>query len=544
MTAVTSVIQGPGDLIAIKAAPRSDELRQIPLSELVESPWNPRKHFDPAKLAEMAESLKKGQLAPIIVRPTRMRLASTTRYEIGAGHRRFRSAPMAGLTSLLAIVRDLDDVAFLELLNIENRQRDDIEPLDEAHGFKLLMEKAGYDVAKLAARIGLSTRYVYDSLTLLKLVPAVRKYLEERTITRAHAILIARLTPGQQLKVMGTPNGIRGQYSHTGGGLFEYEDAGSAGQAELPLKQGVKVRSVRELQSFINDRVRFRPEQNDLPNLFPAAAVAVEQAGKGDELPPVYISYEHSLSQEAKDGKQRTYTKVSWRRADGRQGSKTCEWSRWGIVAAGPYRGDAFRVCVNRDKCDKHFGAAKAKLKRDRARYGMGSSGGAPDTSIKANLKRQQEEDRREVLDAQIAILIKERAPQWANEVMALASQIKMPKQIAEFIAKEQRVVTIGLEEVVDGYDDHATQHAADIFAAMRGRLPGKWTLGYSNTPQPRDEKAAVIALALLFWFMTATKKLDDELTTAADKIVKAAEAAKTKKAEKKPATKKAKKSR
>jgi ParB/RepB/Spo0J family partition protein len=172
-------------------APRSGALLQIQLVQLVESPWNPRKHFDPAKLAEMAESLRKGQLAPIIVRPIS---GKHERYEIGAGHRRFRSAPAAGLTSLLAIVRDLDDVAFLELLTIENKQREDVAPLDEANGFKLLMEKAGYDVAKLAARIGLSTKYVYDRLKLLQLVPAAKKLLEDGVITAGHAILLARLS--------------------------------------------------------------------------------------------------------------------------------------------------------------------------------------------------------------------------------------------------------------------------------------------------------------------------------------------------------------
>lgn len=110
------------------------ELRRIPLEQLVESPWNPRKHFDPAKLAETAESLRtNGQLTPIIVRPWHKHsgtgAAVGDRYEIGAGHRRFRAAPQADLTSLLAVVRPLDDVAFLELLTIENKQREDVTPL-------------------------------------------------------------------------------------------------------------------------------------------------------------------------------------------------------------------------------------------------------------------------------------------------------------------------------------------------------------------------------------------------------------------------------
>jgi len=126
MTAVTDRDRNRPVEAEKQVVPQSPgELIRIPLTQLVESPWNPRKHFDPVKLAEMVDSLKKGQLAPIIVRPTlKQRLAErsnkpetspdTALYEIGAGHRRYRAAPAAGLTSLLAIVRDLDDVAFLE----------------------------------------------------------------------------------------------------------------------------------------------------------------------------------------------------------------------------------------------------------------------------------------------------------------------------------------------------------------------------------------------------------------------------------------------
>lgn len=534
MTAIAS--PPPSERAAALTELTQGVLRRIQLSELVESPWNPRKHWDPVKLAEMADSLRKGQLTPITVRPI---VGKHDRYEIGAGHRRYRAAPAAGLTSLLAVVREIDDVAFLELLTIENKQREDVAPLDEAAGFRLLMEKAGYDVAKLAARIGLSTKYVYDRLKLLQLVPEAKQYLEDGTITAGHAILLARLTPADQKRVMGNPKTVNRAYG-AGSGLWEGEEADhDPDQPGLELKLPVKAVSVRELATYINDHVRFRPEENDLPNLFPAAAAALQNA-EPDDLDPVYITYDHVLRDSAKDGKQRTYSVVSWRRADGKQKSKVCDWSRIGIVAAGRDRGDAFRVCVNRDKCVVHFSASARRKKKSAPASGGASS--VNDTSIKANLKREQEQERQELVDAQIGILIKERSLPWANEVMALAGQIKMPKQIAEYLAADQGAVSRGLEDIVDGYDDDVTQHAPDILAAIRGRLPGKWATGYNHTPKPRDEKAAIVGLALLFWFATATKKLDDELDAAAEKIVKAAEAVKPKKVEKKPAQKKAKK--
>lgn len=373
------------------------ELRQIPLGELVESPWNPRKHYDPAKLAEMVESLKKGQLAPIIVRPAQWPLVGKAvgdpgtprKYEIGAGHRRFRSAPGAGLTSLLAIVRDMDDVAFLELLTIENKQRDDVTPLDEANGFRLLMEKAGYDVAKLSARIGLSTKYVYDRLKLLQLTPEAKKLLEDGAITAGHAILLARLTPSDQQRVIGKAS--RNRYAGNSGGLFEFEDAeGEPDQGRLKLDEKVKARSVRELATYINDHVRMPPDQVD-PFLFPETA-AVLQAAAEEELKIVHISYDSSLRVEARDSKKRTYSAVSWKRADGKKGSKTCDHSCIGVVVAGPGRGQALRVCVNRDKCKTHFGADKARAKRHRTMYGLGSNDGG--NAIQENLRRKREADR------------------------------------------------------------------------------------------------------------------------------------------------------
>ncbi len=394
------------------------ELLRIPLAQLIESPWNPRKHFDPAKLAETAASLRaNGQLTPITVRPYRATdgrhlVDPGPHYEIGAGHRRFRAAKQIGLASLLAVVRPLDDVAFLELLTIENKQREDVTPLDEAAGFKLLMEKAGYDVQKLANRIGLSVKYVYDRLKLLQLVPEAKKYLEEGTITAGHAILLARLKPADQKRVMGDPKRTNRYDYDSGGGLFQAEYADhDPDQPSLELPEDtVKARSVRELATYINDHVRFRPQELD-PFLFPTAAAALQNA-EPDDLDPVYITYDHQLKFDAKDHKVRTYGVSSWRRADGKQKSKTCAWSRIGIVAAGRDRGDAFRVCVNRDKCEVHFKAsARAKARRAKAPSNGSATGGG--TSIQENLRRDREEKARAAEEAR-----------WTKAVPALAAAL------------------------------------------------------------------------------------------------------------------------
>jgi len=379
------------------------ELLRIPLSELLESPWNPRKHWDPVKLAEMADSLRKGQLTPITVRPI---AGKHERYEIGAGHRRFRAAPAAGLTSLLGIVRDMDDVTFLELLTIENKQRDDVTPLDEANGFKLLMEKAGYDVAKLAARIGLSTKYVYDRLKLLQLIPAAKKLLEENVITAGHAILLARLTPTDQKRAIGDLEDVAesGEYAAKRESLLLRPDYAADGE-ELPLHDRVKPVSVREFQQAIQEKIRATPERLD-PFLFPESAAALE-AAKEEKLGVIHITREWRVDDQARDEKIKTFGSQAWERADGKPEedyhtgrptkSKTCAFSRYGFVASGPGQGEVFKVCINKQKCAIHWPeqvkAAKARAKRAKS--------GKSDSSAKPKLDRYELEEQRRVAERQ-----------------------------------------------------------------------------------------------------------------------------------------------
>lgn len=430
-------------------ASQTNQLREIPLGILRESPWNPRKHFDPDKLAEMADSLAKGQLTPIIVRPFPVGPGSPDAafFEIGAGHRRFRAAPQAGLKTLLAVVRDLDDVAFLELLTIENKQRDDIDPLDEAAGYELLMKKAGYDVEKLANRIGLSKDYVYNRLLLLKLIPELKDYLRTRVITAGHGVLLGRLKPSDQKRVMGNPSRMNRYGYRDGTGLFQPEHADhDPDQPGLALKQPIKARSVREVATWINDHVRFRPEENDLPNLFPATAAVLEEA-KDEDLAPVYITYDHQLKFDAKDQKTRTYGVSSWRRADGKQRSKTCDWSRIGIVAAGPSRGEAFRVCVNRDKCDVHFKAARSAAKRRRTEAAKYSEGFAePGDAGESSWEKQ--ERIRQAKQKALAARLEKAQPALLHALKAViaALPVSASSKLGRFFVNESDTPTVPKE--------------------------------------------------------------------------------------------------
>lgn len=165
----------------------------IPIDQVKESKLNPRKRYDEVKMKELTESIRgKGILTPLLVR------TQDGFYEIAAGTRRYRAALTAGLKEVPVIIRKLNDVEFLEIITIENLQREDVHPMEEASGFRDLMKRGGYDVATIAAKVGKSESYVYQRLKLADLIPeAQRAFLEEK-ITAGHAILIARLQSQDQ----------------------------------------------------------------------------------------------------------------------------------------------------------------------------------------------------------------------------------------------------------------------------------------------------------------------------------------------------------
>lgn len=241
----------------------TDSFRLIPLDQIKPSPTNPRRTFDPAKLAELAASIKeKGVLQPVLVRPLAGDYAAyvvrnrsgkalvevlapdaakdeppwqvvylktpkgedpvasswhdkadaekeaaflntaegkqhATSFELVAGERRYRASKLAGVAAIPALVRDLDDRAVLEVQVVENDQREDVAPLEQAEGYKALVA-AGYDVPAIAAKIGRSPNYVYSRLALADLVEPLRGHLRAGYLPFAHATLLARLPAASQ----------------------------------------------------------------------------------------------------------------------------------------------------------------------------------------------------------------------------------------------------------------------------------------------------------------------------------------------------------
>ncbi len=164
-------------------------IRMLDLSLIKESPTNPRKTYNQAKDDELGESVSKlGVLQPVLVRP-----AVGADFELVIGHRRFRAAKKAGLLEIPAMVREMTDLEVLEAQVVENTQREDVHPLEEAEAFERLHQAYGQSVDEIAAKVGKSRAYVYGRLKLCALSPKARAAAFAGKIGAETALLIARI---------------------------------------------------------------------------------------------------------------------------------------------------------------------------------------------------------------------------------------------------------------------------------------------------------------------------------------------------------------
>jgi ParB family chromosome partitioning protein len=176
-----------GDMATMEGSKLAEAgaLRRLPINSVIANPKNPRRDFDPDQLDELTNSIReKGVMQPLLVRPS---AADPNIFEIIAGERRWRASQKAGLHDVPVIVRDVDDKEALELAIIENVQRADLNPLEEAQGYGQLMEQFDYTQQDLAQVIGKSRSHVANTLRLLKLPRDVRDMLARGELTAGHA---------------------------------------------------------------------------------------------------------------------------------------------------------------------------------------------------------------------------------------------------------------------------------------------------------------------------------------------------------------------
>ena len=178
---------------ALEARP-GDTLQTLPIDALTPGKYQPRRTMSEDKLDELAESIKaQGVIQPLVVREVRSGAGRT--WEIIAGERRWRASRRAGLTEVPAVVREVDDRTVVAMALIENIQREDLNPLEEAQALQRLIEEFMLTHAQAAGAVGRSRAAVSNLLRLLELPPAIRKLLEERRLEMGHARALLTLSP-------------------------------------------------------------------------------------------------------------------------------------------------------------------------------------------------------------------------------------------------------------------------------------------------------------------------------------------------------------
>ncbi len=177
-----------------------DRLANLPLDLLQRGKYQPRVDMRPETLSELADSIKsQGLVQPILVRPLPHGTAGESqRYEIIAGERRWRAAQMAGITEIPAVIRDVPDEAAVAMALIENIQREDLNPLEEARALMRLIEEFGLTHQAAAEAVGRSRAAVSNLLRLMELADEVKHLLEQRSIEMGHARALLGLTARRQ----------------------------------------------------------------------------------------------------------------------------------------------------------------------------------------------------------------------------------------------------------------------------------------------------------------------------------------------------------
>ena len=173
-----------------------ESLRRLPVAQLQPGKYQPRTGMDPGKLGELAESIRaQGVIQPIVVREIARDKGGRQRYEIIAGERRWRASQQAGLTEIPAVVRQVDDHAVIAMALIENIQREDLNPLEEAQALQRLIDEFDLTHAQAADAVGRSRAAVSNLLRLLELPADIRTLVETRALEMGHARALLTLAP-------------------------------------------------------------------------------------------------------------------------------------------------------------------------------------------------------------------------------------------------------------------------------------------------------------------------------------------------------------
>ena len=238
-----------------------ERVHRVPLERIHACPLQPRKDFSPETLRELADSIKaQGIVQPLIVRERNRGL------ELIAGERRWRAAQLVGLTEVPVIIREADDRSVLELALIENLQRENLNAIEEAHGYAQLVEQFALKQEEVAAKVGKSRAVVANALRLLKLPAAIQSFVRDGRLTVGHAKAILGLTIEKQQQAAADrilKEGLNVRQSETlVARLQERASRGASGVAPRPATTDVHVSNLEnKLRDHLGTKVHLRYAQ-------------------------------------------------------------------------------------------------------------------------------------------------------------------------------------------------------------------------------------------------------------------------------------------
>lgn len=237
--------------ISKEQAEAQGSLRDIPVAAIDSNPYQPRREFEPEALKELIDSIAaSGLLQPIVVRAK-----GTGRYELIAGERRWRAVRQLGWQKVPAVLKEVDDQAMLTLALIENLQRDDLSPLDEALGYDRLVKEFSLAQAEIARLVGKDRATIANTLRLLKLPVDIQALVQHRSLSEGHARALLGLTDDRRISTMGHAAVLHG---------WSVRDLEARVRGEVPgrrtkaPKSGERVQSpeVRRVEEALRQRLR------------------------------------------------------------------------------------------------------------------------------------------------------------------------------------------------------------------------------------------------------------------------------------------------
>jgi len=247
--------RGLGALIPAGVAEAIGGLEDLPISLIRPNPQQPREHFDEESLAALAESIREvGVLQPVLVR------AAGDGYELIAGERRWRAARRVGLQTIPAIVRVADDAAMLQQAIVENVQREQLNPLEEAAAYQQLIEDFSFTHDEVATRVGKSRATITNTLRLLQLPPTIQRYLKEGTLRMGHARAILG-TPDRAFQEQVARRAVGDDLSvrEVEGLIRRHEDRPEVkAAANAPTGVGMRPPGLLELEELLGDYLETR----------------------------------------------------------------------------------------------------------------------------------------------------------------------------------------------------------------------------------------------------------------------------------------------